>query len=215
MDIKEIEKTSPKKQQRKKLNRSKSEAVAINRRKGSPVKKNFSKNEEFSDNDEDEDLLNTENGSKIENNGKPKKPKIKQLIFSDEEEESPFGVSKGGGKNYWRRTTYLDILKIEKERRESIKKMKEEKDKEKEKGGSKSEPKEKFIRDSFGNKVFLSSKGKKDAEKDEAPDHIDIAIQDIVSKSLVISSNANYGRNRESLISMIKRKLKDRDGIWT
>ena len=151
-------------------------------------------------------LTASENSSKANANVKPKK-KIKDLIFSDEEEDSPFGISGKGRGNYWRRSTYLDILTIEKERRESIKKMKDEKDKEREKNGGKEKKKENFIRDSFGNKVYLS-KGKKDAEP-EAPDHIDIAVQDIVSKALIISSNANYGRNRESLISMMKRKLKE------
>ena len=130
-------------------------------------------------------------------------------MFSDEEEESPFGNSRGGkgGRNYWRRTTYLDILTIEKERRESIKKMKEEKEREREKNGGKPEKKEKFIRDSYGNKIYLG-KAKKD-DKDGAPDHIDLTVKEIVDQSLIVSSSSNYGRNRDSLMSMITRKLKE------
>ena len=139
----------------------------------------------------------------------PKKKKLKDLVFSDEEEESPFGNSRGGkgGRNYWRRTTYLDILTIEKERRESIRKMKEEKEKEREKNGNKPEKKEKFIRDSYGNKIYLG-KAKKD-DKDGAPDHIDLTVKEIVDQSLIVSSSSNYGRNRDSLMSMITRKLKE------
>ena len=140
----------------------------------------------------------------------PKKKKRKDIVFSDEEEESPFGNSRGGkgGRNYWRRTTYLDILTIEKERRESIKKMKEEKEREREKnGGTKPEKKEKFIRDSYGNKIYLG-KAKKD-DKDGAPDHIDLTVKEIVDQSLIVSSSSNYGRNRDSLMSMITRRLKE------
>ena len=205
-----VSRRSPTKSRRSNLSRSQSESVSISNktRKKKNGKLNREDNVEFSDEEFIDDHAISDQEEKSPKKGKTKK-KSKDVMFSDEEEESPFGLSKGGGKNYWRRTTYLDILKIEKERRESIKKMKEEKEKEKEQKGGKNEKKEKFIRDSFGNKVFLSSKGKKDAEKDEAPDHIDIAVQDIVSKALIISSNANYGRNRDSLMSMIKRKLKE------
>ena len=211
IDLVEMEEeSSPRKTNKKgKLSRSKSESVSIKdrQRKQSPVKKKGRKAsiKDVSDED-DEDLTISEHSSSKAQNSKPKK-KTKDVIFSDEEEDSPFGISGKGKGNYWRRSTYLDILTIEKERRESIKKMKDEKDKEREKNGGKEKKKENFIRDSFGNKVYLT-KGKKDAEP-EAPDHIDIAVQDIVSKALIISSNANYGRNRESLISMMKRKLKE------
>ena len=127
------------------------------------------------------------------------------MVFSDEEEESPFGVSRSRGGQYLRRTTYLDILLIEKERREAIRKIKEEK----EKNGTKQD--ETFTRDKLGNKVHTSSKSKsKKAENVEPPpDHIDIAIKEIVEKALIISSGANYDRNRDSLISMIKRRIKE------
>ena len=206
---------SPKKSKKGKLSRSKSESVSLadKKRKRSPVKKKRGAHvePEYSDEGEDEeedDATISERSDGKTGNGKPKPKRTKDVVFSDEEEDSPFGISGKGGKNYWRRNTYLDILKIEKERRETIKKMKDEKEKEKEKNGGKGEKKEKFIRDSFGNKVFLSAKGKKDAES-EAPDNIDITVDDIVSKTLIISSQSNYGRNRDSLASMIKRKLKE------
>ena len=209
------EDSSPKKSKKGKLSRSKSESVSISERNRtkSPSKKRGSKTEHFSDEDEDdeEDITISERSDEKSQNGKPKPKKLKDVVFSDEEEDSPFGISGKGGKNYWRRTTYLDILKIEKERRESIKKMKDEKEKEREKnGGGKEKDKNgagKFIRDSYGNKVFLNAKGKKGGE-DEPPDNIDIAVQDIVSKTLVTGQH-NYGRNRDSLSSMIKRKLKE------
>ena len=204
---------SPKKYRKGKLSRSKSESASLleTKRNKSPVKKKrVSKIEPVysSEEEEEEDVTISERSEDKTANGKPKPKRTKDVVFSDEEEDSPFGISGKGGKNYWRRNTYLDILKIEKERRETIKKMKDEKEKEKEKNGGKGEKKEKFIRDSFGNKVFLSAKGKKDAESD-APDNIDITVDDIVSKTLVISSQSNYGRNRDSLSSMIKRKLKE------
>ena len=163
--------------------------------------------------DSDDDIKVDERNQEAEDQEKevpksPKKKKFKDLIFSDEEEESPFGNSRGGkgGRNYWRRTTYLDILTIEKERRESIKKMKEEKEKEREKNGGKPEKKEKFIRDSNGIKVFL---GKKKDDKDAVPDHIDLTVKEIVDQSIIVSSSSNYGRNRDSLMSMITRKIKE------
>ena len=205
---------SPKKSKKGKLSRSKSESASLSEKKrnkspvkkkrGSKVEPDYSAEEE----EEDEDITVSEKSDGKTVNGKPKPKRTKDVVFSDEEEDSPFGISGKGGKNYWRRNTYLDILKIEKERRETIKKMKDEKEKEKEKNGGKGEKKEKFIRDSFGNKVFLSAKGKKDAEND-APDNIDITVDDIVSKTLIISTQSNYGRNRDSLSSMIKRKLKE------
>ena len=203
---------SPKKSKKGKLSRSKSESASLadKKRNKSPVKKKRGApvEPEYSDEDEEDDATISERSDGKTANGKPKPKRTKDVVFSDEEEDSPFGISGKGGKNYWRRNTYLDILKIEKERRETIKKMKDEKEKEKEKNGGKGEKKEKFIRDSFGNKVFLSAKGKKDAEND-APDNIDITVDEIVSKTLIISSQSNYGRNRDSLASMIKRKLKE------
>ena len=207
------EEMSPKKSKKGKLSRSKSESASLadKKRNKSPVKKKrgVKADPEYSEEeDEEDDEVTISEKSDGKNANKPKPKKLKDVVFSDEEEDSPFGISGKGGKNYWRRNTYLDILKIEKERRETINKMKAEKEKEREKNGGKGEKKEKFIRDSFGNKVFLSSKGKKDSEND-APDNIDIAVDDIVSKTLIISSQSNYGRNRDSLASMIKRKLKE------
>ena len=142
-----------------------------------------------------------------------KKVKKSELVFSDEEQESPFGVSRGV-----RRTTYLDILKIEHERREAIKKMKEEKEKEREKRRLD----ETFTKDRQGNKVYSSkssaassrsvatkSNASLKSTEPELPEQIEKVITDTVENTAIISSSVNYNRNRESLVSMIKKKIKE------
>ena len=142
-----------------------------------------------------------------------KKVKKSELVFSDEEQESPFGVSRGV-----RRTTYLDILKIEHERREAIKKMKEEKEKEREKRRLD----ETFTKDRQGNKVYSSkssaassrsvatkSNASLKSTEPELPEQIEKLITDTVENTAIISSSVNYNRNRESLVSMIKKKIKE------
>ena len=140
--------------------------------------------------------------------------KKSELVFSDEEQESPFGVSRGV-----RRTTYLDILKIEHERREAIKKMKEEKEKEREKRRLD----ETFTKDRQGNKVYSNSKSSAASSRSvgtksnaslkstepELPEQIEKLITDTVENTAIISSSVNYNRNRESLVSMIRKKIKE------
>ena len=142
----------------------------------------------------------------------PKKPKRSELVFSDEEQESPFGVSSGRGQAF-RRTTYLDILKIEHERREQIKKMKEVKEKEREK--RKLEDARKGIKAHSSKSVTSSmaeikksNAGLKSTEPD-LPDQIEKMITDSVEKTPIISSTVNYNRNRESLVGMIRKKIKE------
>ena len=156
-------------------------------------------------------------GESVETAQPPKSPskKVKksELVFSDEEQESPFGVSRGV-----RRTTYLDILKIEHERREAIKKMKEEKEKEREKRRLD----ETFTKDRQGNKVYSSkssaassrsvvtkSNASLKSTEPELPEQIEKLITDTVENTAIISSSVNYNRNRESLVSMIRKKIKE------
>ena len=163
---------------------------------------------------EKEEVENEENPEPVAPRSPSKKVKKSELVFSDEEQESPFGVSRGV-----RRTTYLDILKIEHERREAIKKMKEEKEKEREKRRLD----ETFTKDRQGNKVYSNSKSSAASSRSvvtksnaslkstepELPEQIEKLITDTVENTAIISSSVNYNRNRESLVSMIRKKIKE------
>ena len=188
---------SPKK--KKSLKKQKSEASILDGEDS--VKEESRKN---SDTNDGEQSLPKSPGKKVRKS---------EMVFSDEEQESPFGVSSGRGGSFIRRTTYLDILKIEHERREAIKKIKEEKEKVREKRRDETFSKDKNASKSAGSskssKSLVKSNASLKSQEPELPDNIEKLITDTVENTPIISSSVNYNRNRESLVSMIKKKIKE------